>query len=311
MTLDGHGNILLSCPNLSTNVEGNEQPARIARITPDDKLEDYFTLPVHPQTGKVCPFGIDFGSDGNLYVADCQAAGGASDHKSRLLRVVVEQGKPVRCETVVEGLVFANAVVCHGDDVYVTESQLEPDPSPPVKSGVYRFAISELDGDQPLRVKPKGEDSHLVCTLLTQNKDWPFGANGLGFAKDGTMYVCNFGDAELIAVKFDQKGKVKSQTIVAAGGPMKCTDGLKVDPQTGHVYIADFLGNAVHLVDPATGKVTVLARNGLSDGRNGELDKCSEVCLRGNRLYVANIDLNMDGNTFDKPYTISVIDLSK
>ena len=90
---------------------------------------------------------------------------------------------------------------------------------------------------------------------------------------------------------------------------MKSTDGLKVCPQTGLVYIADFLGNAVHCVCPRSGKVTVLARNGLSDGKNGELDKCSEVGLRGKRVYVSNIDLDLDGNKFDKPYTISVIDL--
>ena len=90
---------------------------------------------------------------------------------------------------------------------------------------------------------------------------------------------------------------------------MKSADGLKVDPKTGLVYIADFLGNAVHCVDPKTGKITVIAKNGLTDGSNGALDKCSEVCLRGNRLYVANIDLSLDGNTYDKPHTISVIEL--
>jgi sugar lactone lactonase YvrE len=151
----------------------------------------------------------------------------------------------------------------------------------------------------------------VVCRFATKNKEWAIGANGLGFAEDGTMYVCNFGDAQLIAVKFDKQGGVKSQKVVAEGDPMKSTDGLKVCPKTGLVYIADFLGNAVHSVCPKTGKVTVIAKNGLTDGKNGELDKCSEVCLRGNRIYVANIDLNLDGNTFDKPYTISVIDLSR
>ena len=92
---------------------------------------------------------------------------------------------------------------------------------------------------------------------------------------------------------------------------MKSTDGLKVDQETGLIYIADFLGNAVHCVCPETGKVTVIAQNDNTDGSGGSLDKCSEVCLRGNRLYVANIDLNLNGNTFDKPYTVSVIDLGE
>lgn len=312
MTLDPQGNILLSCPNFNTNLEGNERPAWIMMITPDDKLRKYFRMPVHPETKKACPLGIDFGSDGNLYVADSQGIGGDTNHKSRLLRIVVKQRRPIRCEPVVEGFVLSNAVACHRDCVYVTETHLVPEPGPgPMESGVYRFKISEFDGSNPIQLKLGGKDRHLILKLVTENEQWKVGANGLGFAPDGTMYVCNFGDAALIAAKLDRRGKVISQRVVAQGGPIKSTDGLKVDPKTGLVYIADFVGNAVHRVDPKTGKVRVIARNGLTDGSGGLLDKCSEVCLRGNRLYVANIDLNLDGNTFDKPYTVSVIDLGQ
>jgi sugar lactone lactonase YvrE len=310
MTLDSEGNIILCCPNFNTNKEGNEQPAWIMKIMPDDKLEKYFQMPVHPKTGKACPLGIAFGCDGHLYVADSQGIGGDTNYMSRLLRVVIKDGKPVKCESLVEGFVLSNAVACHDGHIYVTETHLEPKPGPgPMESGVYRFKISELCGEKPIQLKPGGKDPHLVCKLVTKNEEWKVGANGMGFAKDGTMYVCNFGDAELIAVKFSKKGKVKSQEVIAKGGPMKSTDGLKVCPKTGLVYIADFLGNAVHCVCPQSGKVKTIAQNGLSDGKNGELDKCSEVCLRGNRVYVANIDLSLDGNTFDKPYTVSVIEL--
>lgn len=30
-------------------------------------------LPAHPETNKVAPLDCAFGSDGNLYIADCQA----------------------------------------------------------------------------------------------------------------------------------------------------------------------------------------------------------------------------------------------
>lgn len=309
MTLDSKNNIILSCPNFNTNLKGNEQPVWLMKITPADKLEKYFKLPVHPETKKACPLGIAFGSDGNLYISDSQGLGGNTNYKSRLLKLTVKDGKPVKCEVVVEGFVLSNGVACWGDSVYVCESMLEPAPESPLKSAVYRFKLSELDGKKPIKLKRGGKDPHVACTLVTKNKKWKFGANGIGFAKDGTMYVCNFGNAELVAVKFDKAGKVVSQKVVAAGGPMKSADGLKVDPRTGLVYIADFLANAVHCVNPKTGKVKVIAQNALGDGSNGELDKCSEVCLRGNRLYVANIDLSLDGNKFDKPHTISVIEL--
>ena len=95
--------------------------------------------------------------------------------------------------------------------------------------------------------------------------------------------------------------------------PTKPSKSLETfdNPQPGRDYTIRMRIPEFTCVCPKTGKVKVIAQNGLTDGSNGELDKCSEVCLRGSRIYVANIDLNLDGNTFDKPYTISVIDLKK
>ena len=90
---------------------------------------------------------------------------------------------------------------------------------------------------------------------------------------------------------------------------MKSTDGLKIDPETGDIYIADFVGNAVHRVSPTTGKVTTVWQNeDNSGGVGGLLDRPSEVCLRGNKIYVANIDLALTGNEYDAPHTISAIE---
>ena len=319
LTLDPKTNdLLLACPNFNKTAEA--YPAWIMKITPEDKLEKYFELPPHPETGKACPLGIALGSDGNLYIADSQGLGGDENYKSRLLKLTIEDGKPVRCESVVEGFVISNAVACFGSAVYVTETRFEPSPPAPAEgevappfeplvSGVYRFDISELDPANPIQLEKGGTDPHGGCTLKTINEDWQVGANGLGFAADGTMYVCNFGDAQLIEVKLDADGKEVAQKVVAEGDPIESTDGLKVDPRTGLIYIADFLGNAVHCVDPKTGDVTVIAKNGDTDGAGGLLDKCSEVGLRDGKIYVSNIDLPFDGNTFDAPYTISVIEL--
>ncbi len=53
------GDIYLVMNNLAA-----KKPARIMRITKDDKLEDVIELPVHPETGVVSPLGIGFGADG-------------------------------------------------------------------------------------------------------------------------------------------------------------------------------------------------------------------------------------------------------
>lgn len=303
MTVDARNNIILSCPNFNDT----KFPARLAKIGPNDELSELLTLPVHPETGKAGPMGLDVGSDGNIYIADNQAFD-TEAHKSRLLRVVMKDGKAVRCEVVVVGFIMSNAVSCHGDSVYVTETKLDPK-ADPLPSGVYRFKISELNAAAPVKLLPGGKDKHLITTIYTKSKEWPIGANGLAFDAKGNMFFCNFGDAQLIKATFDSNGKVASQTVFAEGSGMKCCDGMKIDPKTGDIYIADFLGNAVHKVDSVTGKVTTIARNGNTDGAGGALDRPSEVCVRGNRLYVSNIDLSFAGNTYDKPHTISVIEL--
>ncbi len=302
MALDGAGNILLCVPNF-----GNAAfPAKLLKIDTNDKLSEVATLPLHPETKKVGPLGVDIGSDGNIYIADNQAFSDET-HKSRLLRVLMKNGKAVKCEAVVVGFIMSNAVSCHGDSVFVTETKLDPS-AYPLRSGVYRFELAELQG-APITLEPGGADEHLITSFETKNKDWQVGANGMGFNAQGELFVCNFGDAQLLKITFDATGKVASQEVFAEGDGMLSTDGLKVDTKTGDVYIADFVGNAVHKVDAKTAKVTTLAKNGNTDGSGGALDKPSEVCLRGNRLYVSNIDLSLAGNEHDAPHTISVIEL--
>ena len=125
------------------------------------------------------------------------------------------------------------------------------------------------------------------------------------------MVICNFGDAQLISGKMGADGKVVSQKVVAHGQGMLCCDGLSIDRKSGDVYIADFLGNAIHRVNLKTGKVTTIARNPNTDGADGSLDRPSEPCVRGSKVYVANIDLPLAGNTYDKPHTLSVIEVGK
>lgn len=305
MTVDADSNIILSCPN--SNDE--RHPAKILRISPRDEISEIVTLPVHPETKKVGPLGVAIGPDGHLYVADNQSFG-TDAHKSRLLRVVMKDGEAVRCEVVALGFIMANAVACKGEYVYLTESKLHREKKSPLHSGVFRFKLSELDPKNPIRVAPGGKDKHLLVRLETKNPEW-VGANGMGFDAQGRMYVCNFGDAKLHRFTFDKEGNVASSEVVAEGSGMKSCDGMCIDPRTGYIYIADFLGNAVHRVDPATGKVTTIASNENTDGAGGALDRPSEPCVRGNRLYVSNIDLPLAGNQYDAPHTITILRLRR
>lgn len=306
MALDQQGNILLSCPNTNDPTPGSF----ILKIDKDDQVSEVVKLPDHPETKKPCaPLGIDVGPDGHIYFADNQAFT-SPEHKSRLMRVVMKDGKAQRVEALVTGFIMANAVACHGDSVYVTESKFTTDPTPPMRSGVYRFTLAELDPAKPLALKPNGEDPHVCARLKTENMNW-VGANGMGFGPDGALYVCNFGDAKLEVFTFGPNGKLTGHTLVARGQGMLSCDGMRVHPRTGEVYIADFLGNAVHKVNPKTGAVTTLARNGNSTGAGGRLDRPSEPCLRGSKLYVSNIDLPLAGNKTDKPNTITVIELGE
>ncbi|MFW6163053.1 MAG: SMP-30/gluconolactonase/LRE family protein [Planctomycetota bacterium] len=306
MAVDADGNILLSV----LNVNDPTHPAKIMKIDKNDRFAELCTLPGNPLTKKhAAPLGIAIGSDGHLYVADNQSFYTADMTSSRLLRVVLKGGKAERVETVATGMYMPNAVVCRGDSIYVTESQFDPKASP-MPSGIYRFKIAELKADQPIAVKPGGKDPHVVARLMTQNTDW-VGANGMGLGADGSLYVCNFGDARLERFVLDDAGEVVRHEVVAEGQGMQSCDGLEVDPETGHVYIADFLGNALHRVDVKTGAVTTLVQNGNTDGGGGLLDRPSEPCVRGSRVYVANIDLPLAGNEFDPPHTLSVIELTR
>jgi sugar lactone lactonase YvrE len=303
MVLDADNNIFLCCPNFNDD----KYPAKLLKVAPDDKISEVFTFPVHPETRKACPLGIDLGPDGNFYVADNQAVVGAVN-KARLLRIVIKQGKAVGCEVLVTGLNQSNGVSCYGDSVYVTETSLDSEAAL-MPSGVYRFRYSEFRGE-PIKLLPGGKDKHLIATIYTDNPDWPVGANGLTFDSEGNMYVANFGEAGIVKFTFDKSGKVASQEVLVQGRGIESADGMKFDPKTNAIYVADFVGNAIHKVDVKTGKVTTIAKNANnSGGVGGLLDRPSEVCFRDNKIYVSNIDLPGNGNVYDKPHTLSVIEL--
>jgi len=316
MTVDKNGNIILASP-----LAGKLGTTFLYKVDAKDNVEKYFELPAHPETGRVSPLGMAFGPDGNLYLCDGQELGGDPNHKSRVLRIVHENGKPVRSEVLVTGLVQANGLAVYGNKIYLTETRFAPavvdvKGEKIVRSGVLCFDINEFRGGRQIHVAPYGRDPHYVHIFDTTDKErngeWLIGANGIAFAKDGTLYVANFGDREILEIKLTPDGrKAASVRVCAKGDPMQSVDGIRVCPK-GYVFVADFAGNAVHVVNPANGKIVMLAQYPLGatdeQKKEGWLDRCSEPELRNGKVYVSNIDLPF-GQETNAVHTLSVIDL--
>lgn len=311
-TLDAKGNIIFSCPNFNNNIlpEGApKQPAVMMKLDKQDKLTEFCTPPVHPETKQFGPMGLDFGPDGHLYVADNQWFTD-KDYKSRLVRIKIADGKPVGYDVVVEGLRVANAVIWRKQHVYVSDTVLAE--AKPLRSGIFRFSLAELKADKPVQLKRDGKDPHLIAEMLTHG-EIGFGADGLTFDPDGNLYCGNFGDGTIQKITFDKDGKVKSNEVWCKSPKMKCCDGIFYDKRTNRIYVADMVQNAVQAVT-LDGKVTTIVRNGDTTGADGGLDQPCEVIVRGDELIVVNMDMPFDGivNTkFDKPYTLSVVKLPK
>ena len=166
-TLTDGGDMILSIPNfnnkaaLEQKVIDAESPAVMVKIDKDNKLTTWYEFQdkdLHPDTKKVGPMGCDIGPDGNLYVADNQFFFDPA-HKSRLLRINIKDGKAVSCDVVVEGFIVSNAVIWHGDTVYVSETQLaaptkDADGKPnKLISGVYAIKMSAWK-DGPVKLAP-------------------------------------------------------------------------------------------------------------------------------------------------------------
>ena len=179
-TLGPKGNIILSIPNFNNGalikqgVIEEESPAFMSKINKKNKFSTWYEFKkedLHPDTGKVGPMDCAFGPDGNLYLADNQLFYDAN-HKSRILRINIKNGKPTTCDVVVEGYICSNGMVWDGNTLYVSETilikppaQEKGKPAPKLISGVYRFTLAELHAGC-VKLKPysdKGADPHLVA----------------------------------------------------------------------------------------------------------------------------------------------------
>jgi sugar lactone lactonase YvrE len=283
------------------------KPSKIVKMTKDGKLVDVVELPVHPKTGVVCALGIVFAQDGNLYVNDNQNFAGKGLGLSRLLRVVMKDGKAEKVEVVAQGMNEANGITTFGDALYVCETTYGT--KEVHTSGVYQFLLSELNAEKPVQVKAGPQDPHVVGNFITTGK-WPVGANGIAADREGNVFVCNFGDAALWKMTFDAQRKVKDfrPFVECSKAGVESLDGLQYDGE-GNLWTTDFIGNAVVKIDAKLGTVTIIAKNPPNSGAGGRLVSPSECIRLGNNVYVSNINLSFGPHKAVKEETISVINL--
>lgn len=321
--------LILSVPNfnndhlLERKVISKPAAPFMAAISADNKIThwyDFTDADMQPDTGRIGPMDNAFGPDGNLYIADMQVFF-TKEHKSRILRINIRDGKATGVDVVAEGFIAANGLVWEGDTLYLTDSVLV-DPAKqkkgePLYSGVYALPLSDMQGSTPIRVKPyapnETEDPYLVTAFKSSGR-MGFGTDGIAFDNKGGLFVSIIEEASIYRLTLDGNRKAVESKLFARDPKMHSVDGMVFDPRRQTFYVADFNGNAVHAVD-TSGRVTTLQKNGDTTGANGELDQPAEVLIRGNELLIVNMDMawatpGLSVNTeVDTQNNLAVIDL--
>lgn len=297
--------LILSVPNfnndhlLQRKLISQSAPPFMAQISADNKVThwyDFTAADMHPDTGRIVPMDNAFGPDGNLYVADMQVLYSKA-HKSRVLRINVQDGKATGVDVVAEGFIAANGLVWEGDTLYLTDSALMDSATQkkgaPFYSGVYALPLAQMQGGTPIRVKPyapkQAEDPHLVKAFQSKHGVGS-GTDGVAFDDKGRLFVTLVEEGAIYQLTLDSKHKATNTKLFARDPKMRSADGLVFDAKRQKFYVADPFGNAVHAID-TSGRVTTLQKNGDTTGANGELDEPVEIIVRGDQLLVVNMDI--------------------
>lgn len=307
---DGNS-MLLSVPNFNDT----RYPGVIMKLDEQGNYSLFYPAPVHQETGKGAPMGLEFGPDGNLYYADNQYFFN-KDNKSRVMRIIMKNGMPVSCEPVIVNLKLANAVRWSGKFLYVSDTFLDLDSTGKIGwGGIYRVSLDEMNqGCVKLHTDKSKEDKHLVVKEKSNpnhRKDIA-GFDGMCFDSEGNLYTGNFGDGKFYKITIDKNHQVLSCKVISTA--LSCVDGICYDYKKNLIYIADSEKNAIHCWNVKTNKMSKLWENEDTDGADGLLDQPCEPFVWNDKIIVANFDQPFPGlknSGYDKVHTLSVINLKK
>lgn len=335
MAVASDGDLVLAVPNFASyGADGRPAlPACLLRIGADRKIRKWFDVPILAETGRAAPMGIEFGPAGELYVVDNQnwkTGNGAQGeiNQGRILRLNIRDGQLAETVVVAKGISHPNGLRYRNGQVYVTVSSLPKVKRPDglLTSAVYRFPADGRD----IRVNDTLDDPNILTTFVTENKFCQYGVDGIVFDSQGNLYIGNFGDGKLYKLTFDVAGKLTGNTVFArtnhdysldpklpgflakaTTAKMRTTDGMCVDAHD-NIYVADFSNNAIAKVSPG-GAISVLAQNGDTGGRNGDLNEPGEPIVWRGMLVVSNFDAVIEpdkvNTKHESPATLSLLKL--
>lgn len=298
MALDKNGRLFLAVTNYDSF---EKHGSKILTFDKNNKATTWYAgLPLHPITKRVHPMGIEFGSDGHLYIADNQSFTG-HQNQSRILRVIVENGKPIRTEIIVEGLGFANGIRINNNRIYVTDFRFANN----IESGVYSFSLEDINRNKIIlndQLKPK--------YLLSK---FPQGIDGIAFDKEGNLYVGHFYSGTITKIELLKNGLIKSKKVFFSSEKLNCVDGMYYDPTRNSIFFANLSNNSIHQLDLNTNTIHLIWVNGNSNGSAGLLDKPCETIIYKGDLIVVNFDTfeGVKNLEVDRYNTMSKIELSR
>jgi len=336
MAIAPDGDLVVACPNFAAYAKGATRPSVpgcFIKIGKDLKVHKLFDCPVLAETGRACPMGIEFGPEGDLYAIDNQNWGTGNGpngeiNQGRILRLKIADGKLAETTVVAQGISHPNGLRYHQGQIFVTVSKLPKVKRPDglMVSAVYRFPAN----GRGIQVSDTLADPNLLASFVTENRYAQYGADGIVFDSQGNLYVGNFGDGKILKIVLFPNGKVSQNTVFARtdhdysldpavpgflakafAAKMRTTDGICVD-KADNLYVADFSNNAIAKVTPA-GRISVLAQNPDTGGRNGDLNEPGEPVVWQGRLVVSNFNAVFEPDKVSQRHTtpakMSVIDL--